>query len=460
MELECSLLCNFRCRYCYIHDDAKHNDELTPDEVRDAVIQARTLGARKIIILGGEPMIYPGIMDLVRFIGAQGMQTEIFTNGSHITEAHAMHLAEADVRVVLKMNSFDPEVQNDLAGNQGAFDIIQMALANLKKAGFMSPERFLAISTVICRQNIEELPRIWEWAREHQIEPYVEMITPQGHARRNDRLGVSSGRIQQLFETIAELDRTKYNRIWEPQPPLLGNTCMRHQYSCLVNSRGDVMPCVGVTIPVGNIRERKLADIIQDSEVIKDLRQYRESIKGPCASCDKASHCYGCRGAAYQLTGDYLASDPLCWRNVERQDEITCLPMAVEQLIPQRGSMCLIRELVSVEEHTGLVRAEVAAESLFVDEKGCLEEVAFFEMVAQAAAAYEGFRTNRFDDQRIQGFLLGARKFSIHGRAHVGDVLTVRASKQAEFGEFSIVRGEIRCKDVLLAEGEIKLWHK
>jgi MoaA/NifB/PqqE/SkfB family radical SAM enzyme len=43
------------------------------------------------------------------------------------------------------------------------------------------------------------------------------------------------------------------------------------------------------------------------------------TFKGPCANCDLADGCYGCRGTAFQVTGDYLASDPLCWRN--RGDE-------------------------------------------------------------------------------------------------------------------------------------------
>jgi radical SAM protein with 4Fe4S-binding SPASM domain len=72
---------------------------------------------------------------------------------------------------------------------------------------------------------------------------------------------------------------------------------------------------VGVTIPLANIRHQRLADILKNSEVIRNLKNYREMIKGACASCEKSSECYGCRGAAYQLTGDYLASDPTCWRN-------------------------------------------------------------------------------------------------------------------------------------------------
>ena len=92
-------------------------------------------------------------------------------------------------------------------------------------------------------------------------------------------------------------------------------TSMRHQVSCLVTATGEVMPCVGVTIPLDNIRNNSLGDILKNSQVVKDLKNFREMIKGECRDCDKAHECYGCRGAAYQLTGDYLASDPTCWRN-------------------------------------------------------------------------------------------------------------------------------------------------
>jgi radical SAM protein with 4Fe4S-binding SPASM domain len=95
----------------------------------------------------------------------------------------------------------------------------------------------------------------------------------------------------------------------------LGNRCLRHKFSCLVGARGEVMPCVGVNLPIGNVRRQPLADILAASQVLKDLKNHRETIKGPCRTCDKIANCYGCRGAAYQLTGDYLASDPLCWHN-------------------------------------------------------------------------------------------------------------------------------------------------
>jgi radical SAM protein with 4Fe4S-binding SPASM domain len=315
MEIEFSRICNFRCSYCYVDAKVECTNELSRQEIRDVILQAKELGARKIIILGGEPSVYPHLVEMLRFLGKEGLEVEMFTNGSGIDRALAAVLAEERVRVALKLNSRDEKIQDQLAGKKGAFSIINSALSALQAAGYPSKELFLAISTVICRQNIEELPSMWQWLREENIEPYFEVITPQANALGNSWLGVDSRELKELFIRLSAIDQEKFGRTWEPQPPLVGNKCMRHQVSCVVTATGDVMPCVGVTIPQGNIRRDKLASILKNSEVINNLKNYRQMMKGECRDCEKAAECYGCRGAAYQLTGDYLASDPTCWRN-------------------------------------------------------------------------------------------------------------------------------------------------
>jgi len=315
MEIEFSRACNFRCAYCYLADRTAGVGELSSAEIKDVILQAKELGARKIIILGGEPSIYPHLVEMLRYLGSLGLQIEIFTNGTGVTEELAGVLAEEKARVVVKMNSRDASVQDRLAGKKGAFAIIGQALEHLRRAGYPSDDLFLAASTIICRQNLKELPALWQWLRIQNIEPYFEILTPQANALENTWLGVEAAELRELFLQLSAMDRECFGRVWEPQPPLVGNRCMRHQVSCVVTANGDVMPCVGVTIPLANIRNQQLADILKNSEVVRNLKNYREMIKGPCGSCEKSSECYGCRGAAYQLTGDYLASDPTCWRN-------------------------------------------------------------------------------------------------------------------------------------------------
>ena len=317
MEIEFSRLCNFRCAYCYVENRVARPDELTREEIRSVLLQAKELGARKIIILGGEPSIYPHLPEMLAFLADNGLAIEIFTNGSGVTAELASLLAQKKARVVLKLNSRDAELQDKLAGKKGAHAIIAQALANLRNAGYPKNRLFLALSTVICRQNIAELPELRRRLRREGIEPYFEVITPQANAVENNWLNVSGPELKELFSQLAAIDRNEFDRIWEPQPPLVGNRCMRHQVSCLVTATGEVMPCVGVTLPIGNIREQTLVDILRTSNVLNDLKNYRKTIKGPCKSCEKAAECYGCRGAAFQLTGDYLASDPTCWRNCD-----------------------------------------------------------------------------------------------------------------------------------------------
>jgi radical SAM protein with 4Fe4S-binding SPASM domain len=317
MEIEFSRVCNFRCSYCYVDAKVECTNELSREEIKDVILQAKELGARKIIILGGEPSVYPHLVEMLHFLGKEGLEVEMFTNGTGIDEELATILAREKVRIALKLNSRDEKIQDQLAGKKGAFKIIGSALASLKKVGYPSKELFLAISTVICRQNIKELPSIWQWLREENIEPYFEVITPQANALSNSWLGVEPGELKELFVRLSAIDQEKFGRTWEPQPPLVGNKCMRHQVSCVVTATGDVMPCVGVTIPLDNIRRNTLASILKNSEVVNNLKNYRQMIKGECRSCEKSAECYGCRGAAYQLTGDYLASDPTCWRNAE-----------------------------------------------------------------------------------------------------------------------------------------------
>ena len=198
MEMEFNKSCNFRCLYCYASDNTVHRNELSKHEFLDLINQAKELGARKIIVLGGEPMLYPPIIEMIQYIRGLDMDVELFTNGTNITREMAQTLYTIGVRVVLKMNTFEQKIQDMLSGRKGAYAQIHEAFNNLKQAGYPSADRFMGISTVICQQNIDELPKMWEWLRDQNIAPYFEMITPQGGAKEHNMLEVDSRQVEEL----------------------------------------------------------------------------------------------------------------------------------------------------------------------------------------------------------------------------------------------------------------------
>lgn len=457
IEIEFSLACNFNCIYCY-NTSEPCPGSMTSEEIDNVLMQAKELGARRIIILGGEPMIYPHILDKIGFIREHGMEIELFTNGSCITAENARFMFSHDVAMVLKFNSFKPEIQNYLAGRSDAHNIIWSALENLFAAGYPSPGKRLAASAVISSYNYKELPDIWRWMRQKGIEPYVEMITPQGNAKERDSMDIPVEEHRKLFEKIAEIDRKEFGHEWDPQPPLVGNRCLRHQFSCLITARGEVHPCVGVTIPVGNIREESLRQILDKSEVLENLRDFPNKIKEPCAACEKAQYCYGCRGAAYQLTGDYLASDPMCWFNQKKN--IERLPAKADAYLPHTGSARIIEELVSVGERCAELRLRVPDNGRWVDEDGVLDETAFVEIVAQATAVLNSFHKSNGSGSNAQGYLLGAKGFEIIGQVQAGQTLDVYVRKIGRLGEFGIVEGTISRNGQMITRGEVNVYQK
>ena len=321
MELELSHACNLRCVYCYAASGERLPDELSLAEILDAVDQASELGAKRIIVLGGgEPLAYPDLFPVLEHIKRRGPAIDLFTNATLITPEIAQELYGLGVCPVVKMNSMQPEVQDWLAGREGTFLAARRGLKFLLAAGYPGPNMPLGAQTVICRQNLKELPEMWVWLREQNIIPYFEMITLQGRAREHPELTVSSKETQQLFETLSRIDREQYGIEWEPHPAVAGLSCNRHAYSCTVTVSGDVIPCPGVDIPVGNVRNSPLADILANSHILQELREVHKHIKGECRTCDLGESCYGCRGHAYQVTGDYMATDPLCWRKSEKRE--------------------------------------------------------------------------------------------------------------------------------------------
>ncbi len=314
MEVEMTHRCNLRCVYCYADAGAPLPNEMSREDILRGIDQGIRLGARKIVILGGgEPCLYPHLRELIDHMHRAKVDIELFSNGTLMTRSLAEYLFERRVAVVVKRNALDPAVQDRLAGVPGTLERIERGLAFLLAAGYPDAQHGLGIETVICRANLGQLPDLWRWARTGGILPYFECITTQGRARRAEGLSVSAAELHEAFQTLSDIDRREFGIEWSPHPPLAASRCARHLYSILIKADGTVYPCVGVEINLGNIVRDSLESIILSHPVVHDLRNIYQKIKGRCRTCRLNGECYGCRGNAFQRTGDYLAPDPGCW---------------------------------------------------------------------------------------------------------------------------------------------------
>ncbi len=234
--------------------------------------------------------------------------------------------------------------------------------------------------------------------------------------------------------------------------------CLKHKSLCFVKNDGIVYPCIGIPLPVGDIRKASLESILADSEVIQNLKDYTSKIKGPCRTCIEFSNCYGCRGRAFSLTGDYLASDPLCPENKDKLDQITHLPISAQNLIPQQQGMRVVQRLLEIGERYAKVESCFSKNSPFVKKDKSIEEIAYMEIMAQSAAVMNGFEKFDTGAKAPGGFLIGGQKINIYTKTYAGEILKTAIFKITKFGNFGILSATIKREDELIADGEIKIY--
>lgn len=108
--------CDLRCVYCMDERQrfAARSEQLSIDELERLCLRFMALGSRVIRLTGGEPLVRPGIIDLVQRLGlhvGSGRLDELTltTNGMQLAK-HAGALAGAGVRRVnVSVDSCDPE---------------------------------------------------------------------------------------------------------------------------------------------------------------------------------------------------------------------------------------------------------------------------------------------------------------------------------------------------------------
>ena len=88
--------------------------------------------------------------------------------------------------------------------------------------------------------------------------------------------------------------------------------CQAGNGVCCIKANGDILPCVLLGIPIGNIRENSFSTIWLNSPILEELNN-RQKYSEPCVQCIYVEKCGGCRGVAYGSFGDFFAPDPHCW---------------------------------------------------------------------------------------------------------------------------------------------------
>lgn len=317
--------CNARCLHCSSNSTRRSPDELTTAEAKDLMTQFAQVGVVDLAVSGGEPLLRPDLFGVISHARALGISVGIGSNGARLTARQAAQLAASGVgRFQVSLDGMR-DAHDRLRRWPGLFDRVQHTIDTVARLGVR-----VHVCCTITQLNVAELEEFVAFIATRPVRRVnFSRYVPTG--RGTGVLDIDDAAWQDVMRRCTAL-RDAYSGRLEITTHLaqqiLVDPCvtrMRGFIGCqaamgqgCVTATGDVLPCVLLPIPMGNIRMHPFAEIWRDSPVAARLRD-RSALRGVCRTCALRERCGGCRAVAYARTGDYLATDPRCWLPAERE---------------------------------------------------------------------------------------------------------------------------------------------
>jgi len=330
--------CNLKCKHCYSDaTDVQALDELSTTEAKGLIDSLADWGTRLLILDGGEPLCREDFFEIAKYASEKGLRTVVGSNGVLIDTETADRMKRAGVQAVqISIDGAKPATHDSFRGEDGAFHKAMQGVEACKKAGLP-----FQLGMVIRRQSLPEISDMLRLAVESgaSAAEFFDLVqVPRVRRECPDEI-LSRSERKNVMELLAEAQRDCPIVIRLPGCPMYPlilkqrNIQPKHFPAYLIRRipyyergcaagmpngyitilpNGDLIPCMLLQLKLGNIREGNIVRIWEDSPVLAKLRS-RELLEGQCAKCIHRDVCAGCRGRAYEETGNILASDPGCW---------------------------------------------------------------------------------------------------------------------------------------------------
>jgi len=338
--------CNLKCRHCYHNGEGQKNHKqerknlMSLVEVKNMIDDLVDTTQRwdmvpRFHISGGEPLMRKDLLDILEYTQQNNVPTRLLTNGTLITREKAKAFKEKGIKRLQISIDGDKEKHNYVRQMPYAFDKAIQGIVNSREAGIGVTISFTAMQSN--KHHIEQAIKdsIEAGADVFGIQSYV----PNKELGINDPEFINARRLYEIYNNQRELNKKYGDKIrlletevlWhlmhEDDPlkkasrkkgKFLGG-CGAGYSGISVLSNGRVYPCRRLPIDIGHINEG-LVKLITEKKVMHNLRDLNKMKKN--TNCEYVSHCKGCRAIAYATTGDYMAKDPMCFRNLIKPSDL------------------------------------------------------------------------------------------------------------------------------------------
>ncbi len=320
--------CNLGCVFCYDKAVRGRTENLPLSIVKEIAKDAVDLGARRIILSGGEPMARKDWRDIAKIFDSMGVEVSLATNGTLITESVADFLTTLK-KVTLSI-SLDggPEFHDKVRRQIGAYESTLQGLRHLQSRNIA-----FDLNATIYKENVDDIGHLTKISRDFDCDMRFSLLHPNGRGEEMDNLCLEPEEIFRIREYCHLLRKNFGVKVFLNLPPLLqyldeiipgrGAACGWAENFCGILANGDVSIC-GVAsdepdLVAGNVKEAPFREIWAEASLFKYTRSLKtKDIKGICGPCPFNSICGGaCRLSAFREENDFQAPYELCQKFYE-----------------------------------------------------------------------------------------------------------------------------------------------
>lgn len=341
IAFELTSKCNLLCKHCRIDLSIKNNNtkELTKDESFNLIDQLCVFGSPIIILTGGEPLLCPWSIDLIKYGTSKGLKMALATNGTLITREIAFKLKKAGVKRVSISLDGTKDIHDSFRCVEGSFYSALIGIKNLKEENIE-----FQINTTVSKYNIQKLEDIYKFVISiGAVAHHFFFLVTTGKAINLNNYELSSLQYENILTWLYKESEKKKINIHPTCAPhylrikkllefknkdsnfknknltinnfdsmdTISKGCLCGSSFVFISSTGEVNPCGYLHLSSGNIKNKDFLDIWTNSEIFKKIRN-PNNYSGKCGVCEFKFICGGCRARAYAATGDYLSEEPFC----------------------------------------------------------------------------------------------------------------------------------------------------
>lgn len=328
--LELTRRCNLSCLHCGSACDSRSApDELDYDEWRKVIDSLAQMKTDKIVFSGGEATISPHFEKLIRYAYHRGVRFGIISNGFNLSDDLIDLLKDYPPFAVGISIDGRAVSHNKLRSHPYAFIKAIDSLRRLKEAQITT-----AAVTTLNTTNYCELLELAPLLDGLGVDAWqIQLAMPIGRMKDNQDWLVNREGDQEQFREICKLIcdiREKYPFLRLTAADCFGmdslgltknkgwQGCSAGIYGVGIKSNGDVLPCLSLyddRFNCGNIRNRSIVDIWNDSELFSFNRNFNVSQVDDSSSCSKCRNLEFCRGGCASMSYAFngrLHDSPFC----------------------------------------------------------------------------------------------------------------------------------------------------